>query len=457
MKKILFITVILAVFSSNECFSQDTLFVNSLTPNYINHLNTASIKYKNRIDDYTKKVLRRLGRHERILKSKLEKIDSDAATRLFNRGIKELQDQCKQKLLSHISSSGFMDTAQVTLHFLNENGNISKKDIQKVLGTVQRLQGKIEMTEKVKAYFSDRLIQLSELSKYKQLSSELNIIKKQSFYYREQLSEYKSIFEDKQKILDKTIDRLKKIPAYTDFLTKNSQIATLFNISTDYNNTRNLEGLQLRSSVDQILAQRIGDAPGGRASVASLVNQGSEKLKEVRSKFPNLDNAAQMPAFKPNEMKTKLLIDRLEPGGNIQFQKSNYYFPTMVDLAGQIAYKFHKNGSIGIGASYRLGMGEGWQKIHFSHQGLGIRSFADWKLKGTFYLNGGFELTKNSNIPNSGVLKSWNGWASSALIGINRKQKVGPKLKLNTMLLYDLLASQKPKTDKIKIRIGYTL
>ena len=457
MKKKIFITVILAVFSSNECFSQDTLFINRLTPNYLNHLNTASIKYKNRIDNYTEKVLRRLGRHERILKSKLEKIDPDAAIRLFDGGLQKLQNQYKQKVLSHISPSGFLDTTQVTLEFLNKNSNLSNNEIQDVLSHVQGLQGKLEMTEKVKAYFSDRIMQLGELSKYKELSSDLNILKKQGYYYREQLSEYKSLFEDKQKILKKTIEYLKKIPAYSDFLAKNSQIASLFNIGADYNNTRNMEGLQIRSQVDQILIQRIGDAPGGQGVVASLVNQGSEKLNEVRSKFPNLDNASQMPGFKPNEMKTKRLIDRFEPGGNLQFQRNNYYFPTMADLAGQIAYRFHRNGSIGIGASYRLGMGEGWRKIHFSHQGLGLRSFVDWKLKGTFYLNGGFELTKTTNILNQQSVKNWKGWVSSALIGINRKQKIGPKLKLNTMLLYDFLASQQPKTDKIKIRIGYTL
>ncbi|WP_186774369.1 hypothetical protein [Chitinophaga pinensis] len=43
-------------------------------------------------------------------------------------------------------------------------------------------------------------------------------------------------------------------------------------------------------------------------------------------------------------------------------------------------------------------MGTGWNNIVISHQGVGLRSFVDWKLKGTFFVNGGFEQNYVSTI-----------------------------------------------------------
>jgi hypothetical protein len=35
------------------------------------------------------------------------------------------------------------------------------------------------------------------------------------------------------------------------------------------------------------------------------------QFDQLKNKFPDLDNAAEMPDFKPNEMKTKSLLQRL--------------------------------------------------------------------------------------------------------------------------------------------------
>jgi hypothetical protein len=163
-----------------------------------------------------------------------------------------------------------------------------------------------------------------------------------------------------------------------------------------------------------------------------------------------------MPGFKPNEMKSKSFLQRLEFGGNMQFARSSQYYPTTSDIAGQVAYKFHKNGSAGLGAAYKLGLGTGFNNIRFSHQGMGLRSFLDWKLKGTFYINGGFEENYNAAFTNTDQLRNIDNWQGSALIGVSKKYKVSSKLKGNIILLYDFLYNQHiPRTDPIKLRLGY--
>jgi hypothetical protein len=85
-----------------------------------------------------------------------------------------------------------------------------------------------------------------------------------------------------------------------------------------------------------------------------------------------------------------------------------------------------------------------------------LRSFVDWKLKGTFFVNGGFEENYLSTFTRVAQLRNWNGWQGSALPGVSKKYKISPKLKGNIMLLYDFLATRNvPPTSTIKLRMGY--
>ncbi|PWV56450.1 hypothetical protein C7475_101966, partial [Chitinophaga sp. S165] len=286
---------------------------------------------------------------------------------------------------------------------------------------------------------------------------DLQKINKEAYYYGQQISEYKTLLKDKKKAEAKAMELLKKMPVYNDFIRRNSQLASLFNLgSSGAATAQSLEGLQTRSQVEQLIQQRLGNDPGARQAVSQQMDQARSQLNELKSKFPDLDNAGDMPDFKPNPMKTKSFLERLEFGGNIQFQKSNRYFPTTSDIAGQIGYRFHKNGTAGIGMSYKLGLGTGWDHIAISHQGVGLRSFVDWKLKGTFFVNGGFEQNHVSTISRVDELKSWSGWQGSALLGVSKKYKVSAKLKGNIMLLYDFMArGNMPSSSPVKLRLGY--
>ncbi|TWV99457.1 hypothetical protein [Chitinophaga pinensis] len=157
------------------------------------------------------------------------------------------------------------------------------------------------------------------------------------------MNEYKAVLKDKKKAEAKAMELMKKIPAYNDFLKKNSQLASMFNLGAGGNNVaQSLEGLQTRAQVEQMIQQRLGSDPAARQAVGQQMDQARTQLNELKEKFPDLDNAGDMPDFKPNPMKTKSFLQRLEFGGNIQFQKSTRYFPTTSDIAAQVGYKFQK-------------------------------------------------------------------------------------------------------------------
>jgi len=277
------------------------------------------------------------------------------------------------------------------------------------------------------------------------------------YYYKAKIQNYKEIWQHPDQVEAKVVEQLHKVPAFDQFMQEHSMLASLFQLPANYGSAANLDGLQTRAMVERELQQRIqGAGPEERQQIQQQMEQAKQQLSALKKTLPGGGSAADMPDFKPKDIKAKTLLQRLEYGANVQFAQSSAYFPTTSDLAAQVAYKFSKKGSAGFGAAVKLGWGKTIRKIHFTAQGLGLRSFLDYQLKGTFYVNGGFEFNYNKTIPNIPALRDLNGWTKSALLGIERKYKVSDKLNGNIMLLFDFLYKQHiPETQPLVFRIGY--
>lgn len=436
-----------------------------LPKHYLFHVTNKSRHIEAQVNKRADKALERFARQERRMQAKLAKVDSVAAENIFTHSrdkLSSLKTSLKDKIPGSalLGANADLDTLQNSLKFLDGSKGLlgdSKSQLTAATKSVQDLQGKLQQAEEIKAYIRERKQQLKEqLAQYTGFTKGLQKMNKEAYYYGEQIKEYKTLLKDRKKAEAKAVELLKKFPAYNDFLQKHSQWAGLFNQSATANPSQSLEGMQTRVQVEQLIQQRMGGGPGAPQAVSQQMSEARSQFAELKSKFPDLDNAGDMPDFKPNPMKTKRFLQRLEFGGNIQFQKSSRNYPTTSDIAGQVAYKFNPNMSAGIGISYKLGMGTGWDHIAFSHQGIGLRSFVDYKLKGTFFINGGFEQNYLSAFAHVAQLKNWNGWQRSALLGISKKYKISAKLKGNIMVLYDFMASRNtPPTSAIKLRMGY--
>jgi len=183
-----------------------------------------------------------------------------------------------------------------------------------------------------------------------------------------------------------------------------------------------------------------------------------DTYKDKLSKLGGGSGDIDMPDFKPNEQKTKSFWRRLEYGTNFQTTRNNYYFPTVSDFGLSVGYKLSDRSIIGVGASYKLGWGNGIQHIAFSSQGMGLRSFVEVKLKGSFSATGGFEYNYNRSFASYQQLHQWDDWTKSGLIGVSKtvsmKSRVFKKTKVQ--LLWDFLSYQQvPRTQGVIFRIGY--
>src|SRR5262249_46220880 len=143
-----------------------------------------------------------------------------------------------------------------------------------------------------------------------------------------------------------------------------------------------------------------------------------------------------MPDFKPDQQRIRSFFQRLEYGFNIQSQPGQSFLPAISDIALTLGYKLSDNKRFGIGASYKIGWGNGFKDMHISSEGIGLRSYVDVKAKGSIWLSGGFEYNYLSSFRSVQDLhNNIDAWQRSALVGLSRKYKVGKK-EGNMQLLY---------------------
>jgi hypothetical protein len=181
-------------------------------------------------------------------------------------------------------------------------------------------------------------------------------------------------------------------------------------------------------------------------------------LKQQLAQYGSSGAGMDLPAgFQPNGQKTKTFLKRIEYGVNVQFAQSSYAFPATANLGLTLGYKINDKSTIGVGGSYMAGMGTGWGDIAFSNQGVGLRSYMDWKIKKSYYVTGGYEENYMTQFSSIAELRNVSAWQKSALIGLERKYKISSKLTGNVQVLFDALYRQEiPQGQAIKCRVGYT-
>ncbi|MBK7305570.1 MAG: hypothetical protein IPI88_00125 [Chitinophagaceae bacterium] len=240
----------------------------------------------------------------------------------------------------------------------------------------------VSNTEAVEAFIKERKQQLlNEALKYIGRSKYLTKIDKESYYYIETLRNYKELFTDKKKAEELALKLLNKIPAFTRFMQDNSMLASLFGSPNTPASMASLQGLQTRASVNTLIQNQIASGgPNALEIMKQNFQEAQAQVSQLKDKVMQMGGSssdANIPNFKPNNQKSKTFLQRLEFGSNFQFAKNNSLVPTTADIALSVGYKLNDKSVVGIGASYKMGLGS-IQRISISHQGIGIRSFIDW-------------------------------------------------------------------------------
>ena len=455
---------------------------------FFTKVNNKTAALENRLTKQTEKYLQRLAKREKKLKRKLSKIDSAAAQQLFANTEKQYA-QLKSRLTndaSAISTSKVgrgaaeylpgMDSLKTSLTFLQQNNQLldNTKDLQQKvqgsLGNVNKLQNKLQQTEEVKAFVQQRKQQIKDaFGRYtnlpKGITNSVTDFNKQAYYYNAQVKEYKDMLKDPDRMVEEGLSLLNKLPAFQQFMQQHSELASLFRMPDNYGTPQSLAGLQTRAQVQQQIQTQLASAgPGAQQYLQQNLQGAQSQLNQLKDKINKIGGSSgdiDMPDFKPNNQKTKSLWQRLEYGSNFQTAKSNF-FPTTTDLGLSVGYKLSDKSTIGIGASYKMGWGKDFRHISITHEGVGLRSFWDMKLKGSFYGSGGFEYNYQPGLApvpsRGGGIVTADAWSKSGLIGVSKIVSVKSNFfkKTKIQLLWDFVSYQQvPRTQPVKFRVGY--
>jgi hypothetical protein len=435
-----------------------------------------SQKFEHRLISQTEKYLNKLEKQELKLKRKLRKTDSLKAEETFGNvqeRYKNLRSGITNKTEKAAEASnhylGHMDSLSTAMKFLSESSVIKNSEavtgkLKGHITSITSLNNSFERADYVRKKIREQQERVKQQLQNTPLSKELKKYKQQVYYYQQQVKEYREALDDPKLLGSKVLTLAKKIPAFQSFFNQYSQFASLFP-APDNNAIANgivPYGLQTRVQVGQMIQQQFAGSnispqqyiQQGMGQAQSQINQLKNKLQELGG--GNSDD--MVPDFKPNDQKTKSFKQRLELSTNFQTTRSRTYFPVTTDLGLSLGYKLNSKSIVGIGSSYKLGWGSSFNNIQFSHQGLGFRSFLDWKLKGSFWVSGGYEQNYLSTFRSINELNNRAVWKQSALLGISKVIDIKSKFfkKTRAQLLYDFLWKQQlPQTQAVLFRAGY--
>ncbi len=444
---------------------------------YLSRVENKIDKYSSRITGKTEKTLVKLARWENKIKSLLEQVSPETAQKLF--GNNQLTfSSALQKLKEgkavvegyRTKYNEYRDKLTTSIKYLEQQkDNLDKKYIQPINAARQKLdelEKDLSTTESVEKFIKERRRQLmDEAVKYLGKNKYLTKIDKEAYYYIETLRNYKELFSDRKKAEDLALKILNKIPAFKKFAQQNSMLASLFRLPSGNGgySPQDLAGLQTRESINALIQDRLASGgPNASQTFSQNMQRAQAELNQLKSQVLKAGGGsssdANIPSFKPNSQRSKTFLQRLDFGSNFQFGRNNSLVPSTADIALSVGYKLNDKSIVGIGASYKMGYGS-IRRLSISHQGIGLRSFIDWKLKKQFFVSGGFEMNYNAQFKKLSQLRSLDAWQQSGLIGITRKMNIKTKFFKGTsvQLLHDMLYRQHiPVSQPFLFRVGYS-
>lgn len=468
---------------TSHCIAQDSSRFDkliSLPDKLFASLDKKTATLQSKIEKQTEKYLNKLQKQETKLKRKLWRKDSLKAKEIFGdveKRYTDLKNTSDSNSKYSLVYSGHLDSLSTALNFLNKKNFTDNPELQKLLAQYGNLQSKLNATEQIRKQLQQRQQQLRQQFEKLGMVKALKQFRKQVYYYQAQIKGYKQLFEDPSKLEAKLMELVLKLPQFKGFFAKNSMLASLFALPgspfpTSLNGGAggSLQGLQTRAMVNQSLIDRFGSGTNVTQQLQQNVQSAQSQLNELKNKagsftsgsFGNGD--AEIPNFKANSQKTKSFFEKLEYGTNVQSQRARYFFPVTSDIGLSLGYRINDKSIIGIGASYKIGWGRSWDNIKITHQGIGLRSYLDWKIPspvggagGGLYISGGYEQNYRNMINSIDQLRNYSAWQRSGLIGVSKKYKISKKMKGEMRLMWDFLSYQQvPTAQTMLFRIGYT-
>jgi len=351
-------------------------------------------------------------------------------------------------------------------------------------GKLQEQNAKLNYRKHISELVSNRTKALKEIN----ASAKGNVkgfkaIDKNVFYSNAKVSTFKQVMEEPSLAEDKAFEFLQGQEGFDQYLRGDNDMAALNGMSSSQ-----LEkmGYQTKQQLTQNLQKKFGGNLGGlQESMGKQVeqfNKHTKKLEDIRNKANKAKQAKQTarnakssarnlrysakidkPTFKVNPMRGKPFSQRIEKQFNWQTNRPTLNGkPAIFQLSAMAGFRHTEKLTYGIGIAPAIGLGSGWNDIHLSFQGIGLRTYTTWELLYGFGLYGGYERmykqaafldTKEMSAVTTKPHDQQN-YNESLLIGLTKKYRITDKWSGSIQLLCDIWYKDKGLRSPIQIRFA---
>lgn len=499
-----FITLILFLVGCNFLYAQDKETEIKYAQQYLEGRTGDLSKYLSHSQKIQQRLLRKLKRKEDKIARGLAAKDS------------VLYRQYRQQRLSYDSIAHLSrDTAALQRLAAKKNSLVdSLKGVQNFLQKQSgKLNGAAGLADKAGIHtpYTDELNKLQQQLNTQQnidelirqrtnnlegLAGKANIsglqsIQKNVYYAQEKIKAWKKLADDPDEAEEEALEYLQGTEGFSGYLNPNKNaFGGLGNNATAEDLQR--MGYQTKSQVNAMLQQKLaGNLNAVQQQMAQQVQQYTDKLNNITDKVneakkgiseakQTLNEAKQAkdklkhiekPAFKRNPERGKPFWQRLETQYNFQTTRAtpDGLRPAMLELAASLAFKHTPRLSYGLGIGLSTGLGQNWQNIKFSYEGVSARAFADWKAMYGFSLQTGYERIfrpvnraylpeqQSNPQPSAGnaIREAFGGQQQACYIGIMKRYRINSKVQGTFLIGYNFLWAQEGLRSPFLLRFGW--
>ncbi len=467
-------------------------------------------KYLNRSGKIEQRLLRRLQRKEAKIARKLAAKDSALykqyiGQRLSYDSIARLQqDSTSLRERFAGKKNALVDSLKNVQSFINKQSDklSSVTSLAGKTGTdipyaaeLSKLQQQLNAQQGIDELIKQRTSNLEQLAGSHSISG-LQHIQKQVYYAQEKIKAWKKLADDPDEAEEEALEYLQGTPGFSEaFSSKSNAFGGLGNNAT----AEDLQklGYQTKGQINAMLQQKLGNNLGSvQEQLSKQVQEYTDKLGDVSGKVKDAKQSIsearqtiaeakqakdklkhiEKPTFKKNPERAKPFWQRLEPAYTFQTTRAtpDGLRPAMLELAASVAFKHSPRLSYGLGISLSTGLGQNWQNIRFTYEGIGIRAFSDWKALYGFSLQAGYERTfrpqnrayindkpggsdPSNPESNDNIFKeAFGGQQQAAYMGIMKRYRLNSKYNGTIMAGYNFLWQQEQLRSPWLLRFGWS-
>lgn len=443
-------------------------------------------KYTAKVEKQQQKLLNKLKRKEKRFADKLKKNDSAGYVRY------------QQQELSYDSISKITPETPSAAKRVSGRTNRTIDSLKVIQSYLENKTHKIRTDERDNPSIFDYTNKLSQQNSRLNYNSYINdligqrtntlksisgenrnlgfkAIDKTIFYSNGKINAYKNIADELSKLEERALEYLQGEEGFGEYLagggSKNSM--ALAGGTTSIDDLEKMGYQTKRQLNEQLMKKTGGNMTGIQDKMFGQITEWKDKTKSIKQVKNEYKQAKQSihqvrntnkPSFKVNPMRELPFWQRVEKQYNWQTTRATLDGqPAILQLSAMAGFKHTPKLTYGLGVVSSFGLGQNWNNIHFSFEGIGIKSYATWQWQYGVGAYTGYErmwkqavLIGNSETSavNSGNTHNTNKYSDAMLIGLTKSYHINDKWTGAIQVLYDVWWKDKGLRSPIQLRIS---